>query len=147
MIKLHLQTKLNPTEEREKIAGLFNLFYEFPTFSISDPDEEQVCTFEAEAEGPDTLNYLFNQIRRQRTVEAVRKQVLRRMDLNHQSVSFMVHKQALMNSKIVLCTQSTESPLGPIYVTITADNIERTINYLFPPTEDGKVLEADYSLS
>ena len=146
MIELHISTKLYPTEDREKIISLFNLFYDFSDKKMSEEDSEHVRIIEASAEGKESLNYLFQQIRRQRTVEAVRKQVLRRMDLNHQKVTFFIHKQALMNNKIVLCKNQDESPLGPIILTIKAKDIEFIINYLFPPTKDGRVLEATYEI-
>ena len=146
MIELHLSTKLYPTEDRENIISLFNLFYDFSNVKINEENSEHVRIIEASAEGRKSLNYLFQQIRRQRTVEAVRKQVLRRMDLNHQKVTFYLHKQALMNNKIVLCKNQDESPLGPLILTIKAKDIEHIIEYLFPPTKDGKVLEVNYEV-
>ena len=146
MIKLQLQTDLHPTEDRAIIADLFNKFYTFSQIDLSEPNDRGVSVLSAQAEGPTALDFLFQQVRQQRTVEAVRRHVIHRMDLNHNSSTFFLHKQALAVNRIVLCHSADESPLGPIIVTISANDIQALIDYLFPPTKEGKVLEAEFSI-
>lgn len=146
MIKLQVQTKIYPTEDSQRISTLLHTIYPFSEFNISEPDEKGIQTITGIAEGAASLQYLFQQVRQQRTVEAVRRHVLYRIDLNHNKVTFLIHKQALVKHRIVLCQDPRESPLGPISITITSEKIEALIDYLFPATEKGKVLEVDYSI-
>ena len=94
--------------------------------------------------GIESLVFLFRQTRRQRVVEAVRRYAIERMDLNHNQCDLLLHKQALFQKRIAVCGDPTESPLDHVQVTIISDNIERVIEYLFPHTELGKVLEVNY---
>ena len=147
MIKLQVDANVYATEDHEKLQKTIKNLFEFPSIEISSPDEHGICHLTAIGEGPDTLHFLFNQVRNQKTVEAVRRHVLYRMDLNNNFTAFYLHKQALVNKRIVLCHELDESPLDPITVKISATDIERTIEYLFPPTKAGKVLEVEYSLN
>ena len=140
MIELHISTKLYPTEDRENIISLFNLFYDFSNVKINEENSEHVRIIEASAEGRKSLNFLFQQIRRQRTVEAVRKQVLRRMDLNHQKVTFYLHKQAAVVGQIHFCELAGESPLGPIIVTVSTEDPVWFVDWLTPHTENGQIV-------
>lgn len=147
MIRLTVQTHIYPTEDRERISELIKMLYPFSQLYLSEPDERGIISLKGEAEGSSTLEFLFRQVRQQRTVEAVRRHVIHRIDLNHSQVTFLIHKQALMKHRVVLCQDPTESPLGPIRISIKSEKIEAVINYLFPPTEKGKVLEVDYSIN
>jgi hypothetical protein len=54
-------------------------------------------------------------------------------------VEFMLNKQAAWVGKVNFT--GGESPLGPIEVTINARDIERMIDWLAPPTKDGKLIK------
>jgi uncharacterized protein len=145
LITIEVQTIFNPTEEIEILKKLFNRIYRFSEIDISEPDQNGVRTLKANGTGPKTLYFLFQQVRKQRIVEAVRKTVLNRMNPGNNTCTFLLNKQAMSQGYISVCHQSAESPMGPIYVTISAEDIEFVMEYLFPHTEDGKVFEADYS--
>ncbi|MHA1718091.1 MAG: RNA-binding domain-containing protein [Promethearchaeota archaeon] len=146
VISLSISMNLYPTEEKEKLINLFNFFYPFESIAISEPDNYGISKMSAEIIGKNSLSFLFTQVRKQRTVEAMRRFVLPKIDFNNQNCKFMIHKQALSRGLVIVCETKEESPLGPVYLEINANKIEEVIEYLFPPTEKGRVLEVDYSI-
>ena len=145
VISLKIKMNLYPTEEKENLVNMFNLFYPFETITTSEPDSSGVSEMSAEIEGNNALNFIYKQVRKQRTVEALRHFILPRIIFNTNSCKFLIHKQALSTGKVVLCKTAAESPLGPVYLEYKANKIEDVIEYLFPPTEKGRVIEANYT--
>ncbi|MHA1646867.1 MAG: RNA-binding domain-containing protein [Promethearchaeota archaeon] len=150
MITLKIRTIIYPSEDLKQIKRIFEYFYPFSLsteseeIKISEPNDIHKSIASATINGLHALDFLFTQVRKQRIVEAVRKFVLERMDLNNNICKFLLHKQTLTKGSIVLCSEPEESPLGPVEIEISAENIEYVLNYLFPETEHGKVLEVSY---
>lgn len=144
VVSLKIRMNLYPTEEKENLVKLFQFFYPFETITTSEPDSSGVSEMSAEIIGNDALNFIYNQVRKQRTVEALRHFILPKIIFNTNSCKFLIHKQALSMGKVVLCKNKAESPLGPVYLEYEANKIEDVIEYLFPPTERGRVIEANY---
>ena len=146
MIKLDLKIPIYPTELVKNIRQIFEYFNPTEDYaaSIIEGEENGVKMLFMTIPGIESLVFLFRQTRRQRVVEAVRRYAIERMDLNHNQCDLLLHKQALFQKRIAVCGDPTESPLGPVQVTIHSDNIERLIEYLFPHTKEGKVLEVSY---
>jgi len=145
VISLKIKMNLYPTEEKENLVILFNFFFPFETITTSEPDSSGVSEMSAEIQGINALNFIYKQVRKQRTVEALRHFILPRIIFNTNSCKFLIHKQALSMGKVVLCKTKAESPLGPVYLEYKANKIEDVIEYLFPPTERGRVIEANYT--
>jgi predicted RNA binding protein with dsRBD fold (UPF0201 family) len=123
VVSLKIKMNLYPTEEKENLVKLFNFFYPIETITTSEPNSSGVSEMSAEIEGNNALYFIFNQVRKQRTVEALRHFILPRI---------------IFNTK-------AESPLGPVYLEYKANKIEDVIEYLFPPTERGRVIEVDFT--
>ena len=104
VIKLEMWATVNPSEEIDTIKRIFSIIYPFQGFTITEPNENGFYRITAESEGPSTINYLFSQVRRQRTVEAARKTLLKRYHLESNSVKFMINRQALTQGIIVTLT-------------------------------------------
>ncbi|CDI06614.1 MAG: RNA-binding domain-containing protein [Candidatus Nitrosotenuis sp.] len=51
-------------------------------------------------------------------------------NLEGDSTWFYLNKQAAFANSIALCERDNESPLGPIKVTVSSENIERIIEWL-----------------
>ncbi len=51
-------------------------------------------------------------------------------NLENNSTWFYLNKQAAFAEKIAICEKSEESPLGPIKVILTSQNIDRIIDWL-----------------
>lgn len=145
VISLKIKMNLYPTEEKENLVNLFNFFYPFESIITSEPDSSGVSEMSAEIIGKDALNFIYKQTRKQRTVEAIRHFTLPKINFNTKTCKFLIHKQALSMGKVVLCKTKEESPLGPVYLEFKANKIEDVIEYLFPPTEKGRVLEANFT--
>lgn len=142
MIRTYAELIFYPTEVSEKLhTVLQNLF---------DIDEDGIKTFKKDGEdylgakidGIKGLQKLFNGLRKQRIVQTARKILIGRMDID--SVSFLLNKQALLMGKYHFCGSPDESPMGPVWVHIESDNIERLLEYLVPETSKGKPLEVNY---
>ena len=146
MIKLTLKIPIYPTETVNNLQHIFEHFNPTEDFksSITETEDDGVKILSMTLHGLESVAFLFRQTRRQRVVEAVRRYALERMDLNHHQCILLLHKQALFQKRIAVCGDSTESPLGAVQVIIDSHDIERLMEYLFPHTEMGKVLEVDY---
>ena len=144
MIELEIKIQEYPSEDGEKIAELFSNIYAFTEISHSDKNPLGTITHTATAQGLDCLRFFYEQARKQRTVEAIRQYLLYLLEDQDgpREVFFLIHKQALTQKKLVICKEPEESPLGPVIVTIKSEELYVLINYLFPPTEAGKVIEA-----
>ncbi len=132
-----------PTENIDKIKQICNLFTELDNFDDLIHEKNEYKEIRFIIEGIEGLKFLFSQVRKQKIVEAVRGHVYNFINVDMNRCSFILNKQALTMGKVGLCYNSDESPLGPVRITISANHIESVINYLFPPTENGQVLEAE----
>ncbi|MHA1776987.1 MAG: hypothetical protein DRO88_03820 [Promethearchaeia archaeon] len=143
MITITLYTKIYPSEDQEIIEQILNQFGIAENSVISEISNTPVKSIEKTFHGLESTHFIFNQVRRNRTVEAFRQFLLARLKPEADSITFMINKQVLTNGKIVLCKTPSESPLGPVWVTLKSANLLLLINYLFPPTQKGIVLESD----
>ena len=145
MIKLEVVTDIFPSEDEEIIKkALMNLF-PFENFESKEVGNRR--KIRGIATGPRSVEFIYRQVRRQRTVEAMRHRAFKCMDIEENSLELMINKQALTQSFVVICTTPAESPLGPVYLNLSASDIEALVEYLFPKTEKGKVLEARFSIA
>lgn len=142
MIKLDVETILYPSEEEIKVKNALTFLYPFETIVKDPTNEVETFKLSGSATGLIALDKLFSTVRKQRNVQAFHNYLIDRMDIRRNRVKFLLHKQFLTKGRINLCESEDESPLGPIRITISGKNIEKIVNYLFPPTEDGVVLEA-----
>ncbi|MHA1512170.1 MAG: hypothetical protein ACTSRX_10680, partial [Promethearchaeota archaeon] len=79
VISLKIKMNLYPTEEKENLVKLFHFFYHFETIITSEPDSSGVSEMSAEIIGNNALNFIYKQVRKQRTVEAFRHFILPRI--------------------------------------------------------------------
>ncbi|MHA1672959.1 MAG: hypothetical protein ACTSYI_04975 [Promethearchaeota archaeon] len=142
MIQVTLITKINPSEDEAVIQEILTQFGESFTFEIKEISLVGVKKITAKMTGLEATHFIYSQVRKNRTVEAFRQYLLNQFDPNSDEITFMVNKQILTNGKIVLCNTMKESPLGPVWITLSSSNLIILIDYLFPPTEMGKVLES-----
>ena len=145
MITVNISTRVFPTEDMTVIKKIFSYFSNFEQLNETSPDEEGCIDVSASIEGLSGLTFLFRQSRKQRTVQAIRNHVENLMDIYNNTCVFMLNKQALSQGYLGICQTPSESPLGPIHINLSSDNIVRLIDYLFPPTEKGHVMEVDYT--
>ncbi len=137
-----VEAKLNPTEDRAKVLRAMHTALPFEDNAVEEVTIDNEVFLRASAEGRQGLRKLFTKFREERNVEAARKLFYRHIKGNSTRAFF--HKQGAFQGVLHFSMEVGESPLGPVMVEITADNIERVLNWLVPRTEDGAVLEVDY---
>ncbi|MBN2157397.1 MAG: hypothetical protein JW776_15230 [Candidatus Lokiarchaeota archaeon] len=143
MITVEIKVELNPTEEVHKILELINNFTQINEEQITiEQISEGYFLYSAKIEGRKTLDSMFNGLRSQRTVESARKYLMGKR--KEHSVSFMLNKQALLMNKYHFCHSPEESPMGPVWIKISSDDITRVLNYLVPHTIKGQPQEVSY---
>ncbi len=142
MIQVTLITKINPSEDEAVIREILTQFGESFTFDIKEISLVGVKKITGKMTGLEATHFIYSQVRKNRTVEAFRQYLLNQLDPNSDEITFMINKQILTNGKIVLVNTMKESPLGPVWITLSSSNLTILVDYLFPPTEMGKVLES-----
>lgn len=90
------------------------------------------------SENPRCLEGLHRLIREQMIMDAVRKYLSRSRRGN--TVTILLHKQALTAGKISLVDSHNESPLGAVEITIESGDPQALIDWLAPKTRHGKPL-------
>jgi len=142
MIEITVRSMVNPTENEEIIINAMKRIFAFENVEKSELNSRGQYTLVATGSGPNVLHFLFNQVRRQKTVQAFHNHLNDSMNEVRNEVTFMLNKQILTQGYLSLCTEPEESPLGPIFVTIKAKKIADVVNYVFPETEKGQVIES-----
>ncbi|MDG7014104.1 MAG: hypothetical protein JRN46_07795 [Nitrososphaerota archaeon] len=80
------------------------------------------------SEDPKALIRLRDQLRDRHVRSAARKLLLR--DRTDRSASVMLNRQAAAAGVVATCGSSEESPLGPIHLTISSDELDAVIDWL-----------------
>ena len=77
---------------------------------------------------PEVLSIIYEQVRSRRVMGVFRKVLLNNMIAN--STWFYLNKQAAYAGTVSVCEEESESPLGPIKVTMASNQLESVINWL-----------------
>ena len=80
---------------------------------------------------PEALGIIYEQVRSRGVMGVFRKVLLNNMIAN--STWFYLNKQAAYAGTVSICEEESESPLGPIKVTLTSNELESAINWLVQP--------------
>ena len=76
------------------------------------------------------LNSIYNQVRDRSVISVLRRFLLTHLD--NDTTWFYVNKQAATKGMVVLVENKSESPLGPICITLKSNNINKIIDWLSP---------------
>ncbi len=80
------------------------------------------------SKNPELLITIYEQIRSRRVMGVFRKVLLSNMIAN--STWFYLNKQAAFVGTVSICEDESESPLGPIKITIMSNELESVMNWL-----------------
>ena len=80
----------------------------------------------------DSLQKICEAIQSHQTQNTYRRQL--NHNLADESTWFYLNKQAAYANTIALCSESEESPLGPIKIILNSKNIEQIIDWLIKPS-------------
>lgn len=124
-IDLKVEATVNPSERTQKVIdAIANLF------SRCSPELSYRSRVVGRAVGSDSLAMLYEQVRSRSAMG-----VLRRMLLDNRagdSTWFLLNKQAATSGIAAVIEDEQESPLGPIRVTISCEELGVLIDWLVP---------------
>ena len=114
--------EINPSEDPSKIkTAVLNIF---PDLKISISDELLI----GKSNDIGTLSNISESIHTKNTKNTYQR--ILKKNSNENSTWFYLNKQAAFVSTVALCSESNESPLGPIKVVLEGNDIENIIQSL-----------------
>ena len=120
--KVQVSCQINPSEDPSKVkTAVLNIF---PELEISISDELLI----GKSNDIGTLSNISESIHTKNTKNIYQK--ILKKNSNENSTWFYLNKQAAFVSRVALCSESDESPLGPIKVVLEGNNIENIIQSL-----------------
>lgn len=134
MLLVRVEAEVRPTEDPEKVVKAVKNLLDIELKVIELPNEYKLVTGESSNINP--LRKLHALLRQERILDAARSYMLRNRRGN--SLELKLHKQAAYVGRISLVTYDEESPMGPIRVIIASDKINDIIDWLAPPTSQGR---------
>ena len=124
-IDLKVEAIVNPSEHAQKVIdAIANIF------TRCSPEISFRSRVMGRAVGSDSLSILYEQVRSRSAMG-----VLRRMLLDNRagdSTWFLLNKQAATSGIAAFIEDQQESPLGPIRVTISCEELDKLIDWLVP---------------
>ena len=120
--KIQVSCQINPSEDPSKVkTAVLNIF---PDLEISINDELLL----GKSNDMGTLSKISESIHTKNTKNTYQRILKKNSDEN--STWFYLNKQAAFVSTVALCSESNESPLGPIKVVLEGNDIENIIQSL-----------------
>ncbi len=124
-IDLKVEAIVNPSEHTQKVIDAIT-----NVFTRCSPELSFRSRVIGRAVGSDSLSILYEQVRSRSAMG-----VLRRMLLDNRagdSTWFLLNKQAATSGIAAIIEDEQESPLGPIRVTISCEELDKLIDWLVP---------------
>jgi predicted RNA binding protein with dsRBD fold (UPF0201 family) len=126
-IDVKVEAPVNPSEDPQKVIGAVENVIE-----RCSPEFRYGSRVIGRAAGSEPLSLLYEQVRSRSAMG-----VLRRMLLDNRagdSTWFLLNKQAATAGIAAIVEDEQESPLGPIRVTISCEELDTLIDWLVPET-------------
>jgi hypothetical protein len=129
-IDVCVEVEVKPTEDSDKVRkAVENIIWD-AEFKITPQRGGSLLT--AKAKGIDSLTKFFNLLRRERVLDAARSVLFK--GLEEKSITFYLNKQVAYAGHLSFSEPTAESPLGPIKVKISGDDLREFIEWLTPKT-------------
>ena len=129
-ITVHVETEVYPTENEEKVKrAVENIFGDIP-LQIKPTNSGSMLT--AEAKGQEKLVKFHKVLRNDRVRDAARRVLFG--SARRGAISFCLNKQVAFSGHISFSEEISESPLGPLKVTIKCESPRQLIEWLAPKT-------------
>lgn len=127
-VEIEIRTKVHPTESEEKVVKAIKNIFPDAEIEIRDDGEVYARAY--------SLERFRELLRRQRILDTVRSEILKRRDGNE--ITLYLNKQTATVSRINFCDE--DAVLSPIKVTFRLNNIpfSRFLDYIAPETKDGR---------
>lgn len=125
-VTVTVETEVNPTESEDKVRkSIENLF---GRMEMQIKVERGVTALLANGRSRDNLTRLYNILRRERIRAAARKILLNGLDRN--KIVFCLNKQVAYAGQISFSSDTAESPLGALKITIVSDDPRAVVDWL-----------------
>ncbi len=125
-VTVNVETEINPTESEEKVKTAITNILANATLTIK--PEGKTNIMKADSKGQESLRKLRLLMRNDRVRDASRKALFHSVRGN--TISFCLNKQVAFAGHVSFCEETTESPLGPLKITIETDNPQQLIEWL-----------------
>ena len=120
--KINAYCEIKPSEDPKKVEQAI-------TNILGDIDVKiNKSSISASSSNLESLEKIYESIHSHQTKNAYRRQL--NQNLNIDSSWFYLNKQAAFANTVALCSESDESPLGPIKIILNSKNIEQLIDWL-----------------
>ncbi len=134
-VQIRVETPLNPSEDPEKVLrAVRNLFPNCAPVTIR--TDERHVRLEGSMNRLEDLENLKSLLRQEAIRDAARKLLF--SSISGSSILVYLNKQAAFAGKVSFCGAYDESPLGPVTLTITAENPEQLVDWLAPSSRKQK---------
>jgi uncharacterized protein len=125
-IELKVEASVNPSEHSQKVIDAIANIFSSCSSEISFFGSRVV----GRAVGSDSLAILYEQVRSRSAMGVLRRMLLDNRAGN--STWFFLNKQAATSGIAAVIEDEQESPLGPIRVTISCEELDTLIDWLVP---------------
>lgn len=134
MFLLRVEAEVRPTESPDKVAKAIKNLFEVELVEVELSEGYRLLV--GESGNLESLRKLHQAFRQQRILDSARSYMLKNRRGN--SLELKLHKQTAFAGHVSLVTFDEESPLGPIRVLIVSDKIDELVDWLAPPTSQGR---------
>jgi predicted RNA binding protein with dsRBD fold (UPF0201 family) len=121
-LDIRVECQVNPSEDSAKVLRAVKNVVSNCSPEVADG------RIRVASKNPEVLITIYEQIRSRRIMGVFRKVLLRNMIAN--STWFYLNKQAAFVGTVSICEDESESPLGPIKITIMSNELEPVMNWL-----------------
>jgi len=125
-LELKVEAAVNPSEDPQKVIDAIER-----VIDRCSPEFRFGSRVVGRADGTEPLSLLYEQVRSRSAMG-----VLRRMLLENRagdSTWFLLNKQAATAGIAAVIEHEQESPLGPIRVTLSCEELDSVVDWLVPP--------------
>ncbi|MDE1858640.1 MAG: hypothetical protein KGI26_06220 [Thaumarchaeota archaeon] len=122
--KLTLKATVAPSEDPEKVAGALGKVVGLgPEAASVSQKWARLVTTDAKS-----LEHVRDQLRDRHIRSAARRQLI--LNKTRASSSLLLNRQAAAVGVVAVCGGPLESPLGPIYLTLSSEKLDGAIDWL-----------------
>ena len=113
---------INPSEDPKKVEqAITNILFDVDVKINTE-------TLKATSKSLESLEKIYESIHSHRSKNAYRRQL--NQNLRDESSWFYLNKQAAFANVVALCSESEDSPLGPIKIVLSSKNIDMILEWL-----------------
>lgn len=134
---IRAEVEVRPTEDLNKVLKSLSTIVRIDSARIEDVGRGYRVIV-IESTDITALKPLYEGLRRQRILDTAREYMYKHR--SGEMITIMVNKQAAYQGYISFVESPSESPLGPIIITISSPLIDKVIDWIAPRTAHGKPL-------